>query len=162
MLAARQSVLTPCTTRIRNKIGRTVGYVFPNSIMARRARTLCLTFYFAIVVAGNGLHFLPGNGHGCSGSHHSLGAHSHGCDGHTHEHATTPDTSTADNGPSGHLLATHDCQICKWFAQAQLCEAVSEVCTSNAPRLVDSPLPISPAIQDVERITLPRAPPTLA
>ena len=155
-MAARHDVLTPCNTQIRTRNGRTAGCDFSRA-MARRARTFCLTFYFAIVVAGNGLHFLPGNGHGCSNSHHSLSAHSHGCDGRVHEHAATPDC-----GPMRHLSAPHECQICKWFAQAQLSQAVYEVCTSNIPRLADSPFPLSSPIHDVERITLPRAPPTLA
>ena len=72
----------------------------------KRTRFLSLAIYLAIVVAGNGLHLLPGLGHSGFGGH---ALSEHVC---AHSHAGTSEEPAQ-------VAEAHDCQICKWLAQGQ-------------------------------------------
>jgi hypothetical protein len=73
--------------------------------------------YGAIAVLGEGLHGLPGLGHGCSGEHHggeTCHIHSMAAGGFSSDRAG----AYAAEGEH-HLACAQDCPICHYFAQAK-------------------------------------------
>lgn len=86
----------------------------------KRCIWIVLALFSAIAVVGDGLHFLPGLGHDCRGTHLPLAAQS-GC----HGVDCADETAHLEIGYHKYLAATSagscgdDCPVCQYFTQAK-------------------------------------------
>jgi hypothetical protein len=89
--------------------------------ISKRTRWFVFALFTVLAVAGNGLHFLPGLGHGCGKSHLPTSTNSVACSEHSACHATADPLhhdgaitiSLADGGDD------EDCPVCQYFTQAK-------------------------------------------
>jgi hypothetical protein len=90
-----------------------------------------LGLYGSIAVLGEGLHGLPGMGHGCTGERHGGAA--------CHFHYATAIVFSSDRPAvcaaegEHHLSCVKNCPICQYFAQAKCFLEVGDLTSASLP-----------------------------